>query len=120
MPIQLIYGGKTDQSLPRFKIPQGFSTSVNPTHYSNTEESLKLIEEILVPYFKKERQPLGLSPSHKGLLIMDVFTGQMTSDVLKALKDNNICVVNVPANMTKFYQPLDLTVNGHSKRFFKK
>ena len=38
LPIQLIYGGKTDQSLPRFKFPEGFSTSVNPTHYSNTEE----------------------------------------------------------------------------------
>ena len=43
----------------------------------------------------------------------------MTSDVLQALKDNDICVVNVPANMTKFYQPLYLTVNGHAKRFLK-
>ena len=31
LPIQLIYGGKTKQSLPRFKFPDLFSLSVNPT-----------------------------------------------------------------------------------------
>ena len=41
----------------------------------------------------------------------------MTSDVLNLLQDNKILLTNVPANMTKFYQPLDLTVNGYAKRF---
>ena len=92
---------------------------MNPTHYSNATESIKLIEEIIVPYLKEERKKLGLEISHKGLLIMDVFTGQMTTEVLDVITKNNIFVVNIPANMTKFYQPLDLTVNGHPKRFFK-
>ena len=43
----------------------------------------------------------------------------MTTEVLDVITKNNIVVVNVPANMTKFYQPLDLTVNGHAKRFLK-
>jgi hypothetical protein len=43
----------------------------------------------------------------------------MTSEVHAVLNKNHICIVNVPPNMTKFYQPLDLTVNGHAKRFFK-
>lgn len=119
LPIQLIYGGKTEQSLPRFKFPDGFSLSANPTHYSNTTESIKIIEEIISPYLKEERATLKLPPDQKGLLIMDVFTGQMTSEVLNKIKENHICVVNVPANMTKFYQPLDLTVNGHAKRFLR-
>ena len=50
---------------------------------------------------------------------MDVFTGQMTTNVRDVITKNNICFVNIPANMTKFYQPLDVTVNGHAKRFFK-
>ena len=54
------------------------------------------------------------------LVIMDVFTGQMTSEVNKVLQENNILVTNVPANMTRFYQPLDLTVNGSAKRFIAK
>ena len=51
------------------------------------------------------------------IVVMDVFTGQVTSDVLNLLRDNKIFLTNVPPNMTKFYQPLDLTVNGFAKRF---
>ena len=51
---------------------------------------------------------------------MDVFTGQITTAVREAFKEANVCIVNVPANMTKFYQPLDLTVNGYAKRFLKR
>ena len=51
---------------------------------------------------------------------MDVFTGQMTPPVLEAFKEADVCIVNVPTNMTKFYQPFDLTVNGYAKRFLKR
>ena len=50
---------------------------------------------------------------------MDVFTGQTTADVIDCYKKNNMCVVYVDANMIKYYQPLDLTVNGYAKRYFK-
>ena len=52
-------------------------------------------------------------------MVMDVFTGQTTDAVVKQYQDNNILIVNVPANMIKYYQPLDLTVNGYCKRFLK-
>ena len=38
---------------------------------------------------------------------------------VNAYAEGNILIINVPANMTKHYQPLDLTVNGYAKRFFK-
>ena len=120
LPMQLIYGGKTSQSLPRFEFPRGFSLSTNPKHFSNTEESLKFLKEVINPYVKHQRQLLKLSTNQKALVIMDVFTGQMTTAVLEAFKEANVCIVNVPANMTKFYQPLDLTVNGYAKRFLKR
>ena len=50
---------------------------------------------------------------------MDVFTGQMTEDVVKQYQDNNILIVNAPRNLTKYYQPLDLTVNRYCKKFLK-
>ena len=118
--MQLIYGGKPSQSLPRFEFPRGFSLSTNPKHFSNTEESLKCLKEVVNPYVKHQRQLLKLSTNQKALVIMDVFTGQMMTAVLEAFKEANVCIVNVPANMTKFYQPLDLMVNGYAKRFLKR
>ena len=51
---------------------------------------------------------------------MDVLTGQTTTAVFEDFKEANISIVNVPANMTKFHQPLDLTVNGYCKRSLKR
>lgn len=119
LPMQLIYGGKTTQSIPRFAFPKGFCLSANVSHFSNTAESIRLFEKIIIPYIKKKRQSLNLPVDQKALVVMDVFTGQTTKEVIAVLKENDICVVNVPANMTKFYQPLDLTVNGYAKRFTK-
>ena len=116
LPMQLIYGGKTEKSLPRYQFPDGFSLSVNEKHFSNT----KLLKEIIVPYVKKERSSLGLESEQKALVIMDVFTGQMTTDVSNLFAENNILVTNVLPNMTRYYQPLDLTVNGSAKRFMAK
>ena len=50
---------------------------------------------------------------------MDVFKGQMTSEVDTILNDNNISLANIPPNMTKYYQPLDLTISGHAKNYLK-
>ena len=117
--LQLIYGGKTRQSLPRFKFPESFSLSVNPKHFSNTEESIKIIEEIVVPYVNRQRERLD-KPNQAALLVLDVFRGQMTQEVTTLFRNNNIFFVKVPNNMTQLFQPLDLTVNGHCKSFMKK
>ena len=117
LPMQLIYGGKTTKSSPRFKFPNDFLLSVNKTHYSNEKEACKLIEEILVPYIQKVRQEENLPASQKALVIMDVFSGQITSFVLDCFKDNKIKVVCVLANMTYLLQPQDLTVNDYAKKF---
>ena len=37
----------------------------------------------------------------------------------RQLASLNIEIVSVPANMTHFFQPLDLTVNGQAKKFCK-
>ena len=48
-----------------------------------------------------------------------MFRGQKTAKVLKKLISLNIAIVSVPANVTYFFQPLNLTVNGEAKRFNK-
>ena len=117
--MQLIYGGKTQQSLPRFNFPDGFSLSCNPKHFSNTEESVKIIKEVLLPYIEDQRKKLR-KPNQTALLTMDVFRGQITDDVTSLLTEHNVHVVLVPNNMTHLFQPLDLTVNKHCKSFLKR
>ena len=58
LPFQPIYGGKTMTSLPKFKFPKEFSFSVNEKHFSNTQESLKIVREIGIPYVNQQRQEI--------------------------------------------------------------
>ena len=103
LPMQLVYGGKTSQSLPRYRFPKGFCLSFNPKHFSNTNESIKFLKEIITPYVVKQRELLKCQVDQKALVIMDVFTGQMTAEVLNAYEEANILIINVPANMMKYY-----------------
>ena len=116
----MIYGGKTTQSLPRLQSPAGFSLSMNEKHFSNSKESVKFLNEIILPHVKKMHESKGLGKEQMALVIMDVFTGQMTSKVKEFLQENKILLTNVTANMTRFYRPLDLTVNRSAKRFIAK
>ena len=52
LPIQLIYRGKMLKSLPNFEFPDSFSLSENPKHFRNTQESIKVVMEIAVPYIE--------------------------------------------------------------------
>ena len=71
----------------------------------------------------KRKELGGLPADQKALLTWDVFRGQTTDHVAQILDSLNIKqskVVKVPANMTHFFQPLDLTVNGSAKNFMRK
>ncbi|XP_057314078.1 uncharacterized protein LOC130655351 [Hydractinia symbiolongicarpus] len=92
-----------------------FSLSVNGKHYSNTQDSLKFLNNIIIPYIESKRLFHDMGADQRALVIINVCTGQMTSDVLNLLSGNNVLLTNVPSNMTKYYQPLDLTVNGFAK-----
>ena len=102
------------------KFPRGYLLSANPKHYSNKEETLKHLKEVIVSHIQNERKTLRLDADYPALLVMDVFKGQMAPDVLNMLKANNIFLTKVPTNMTNLYQPLDLTMNGYAKSFMKR
>ena len=61
LPMQLIYGSKFAQSFPKFKFPETFYLNANPKHFSNTEESLKLLEGIIICYVKDKQEKLKLN-----------------------------------------------------------
>ena len=78
-------------------------------------ESLKFVNEILIPYVNQERKRLNIS-NQKALVVFDVFRGHLTKIVLKHLDYKNFVVTFVPANMAHLYQPLNLTINGYAKK----
>ena len=114
--LQIIYGGKTDQSLPKITFPAKFSTSASEKHYSNTEEVIKHLQEIVIPYVNEERKKIGDADQY-ALLIWDVFRGQKTEAVTSLLKEKKIWNEYVPKNVTDYFQVLDLTVNKWVKDF---
>ena len=61
-----------------------FSLSVNPKHFSNTQESIKIVTEIVVPYLENQRQKLQ-KPDQAASSFLDVFRGQVTDDVTSLL-----------------------------------
>ena len=66
LPMQVICSGKTKASQPRdFCFPTGFPITQNPKHWSNEVETLKLIDEIIVPYVVKTRADLKLAKIKK-------------------------------------------------------
>ena len=70
-------------------------------------------------FHKRERARLSLDENQTAILIMDVFRGQMTNEVISLLKENNIILIRVPANMTHIFQPLDLTANQWAKKIMR-
>ena len=90
--------GGTKQSLPRFKFPDSFLLSCNSKHFSNAIEAIKLINEIIMSYVQSQRKE-SAKPKQAALVIMDVFRGQITDDVISLLKDYNIHYILVPTNM---------------------
>ena len=120
LPFQLIYTGKTKRSLPSVKFSKGFCLAYNPKHWSNETETLRLIDEVLVPYITKVKEAKSLPPTQKSLLLWDAFKAQSTEVVKASLEANKIEVVTVPKNMTHLLQPFDLTTNAVFKKFEKR
>ena len=50
LPIQLIYTGKSERSLPKFTFPSCFHVTFTPNHWSNLEKSEQLFKPIIFPY----------------------------------------------------------------------
>ena len=80
-PVQLIYGGKTTKSISAVPFAADFVISVNKKHYINEKEALNMLESIVIPYVEQQHVSLNLAFDHPALIIMNVFTGQMTCAV---------------------------------------
>ena len=106
LPIQLIYAGKTEQSLPKYSFPPSFSVTFTENHWSNTEKSVQFFKEIIFPYLEDTKRSKSYSLEQHALIIMDTFKGQDNDTLKKLCAENNCDVVMIPHNLTNKFQPL--------------
>ena len=116
LPPQLLYEGKTDRCHPSISLPADWDIFHTESHWSNSASVIRYIDNVLQPYFQKQKKMLNLPAEQKSLLIIYVFHAHRTEDVLHHLEKNNILVIFVPANCTSQLQPLDLAVNGPKRK----
>ena len=109
LPIQLIYGGKTTQCIPPYKLHQ--------TGRYHTEQTTSLSEESMLSYIDNVREDLAVGKDQAALAIFDHFKGQLTPKVTQCLEKNNIQSVLVPRCCTDRLQPLDISVNKAAESF---
>jgi hypothetical protein len=120
LPFQVLYGGKTDGCHPRFTFPPGFDVWHTPNHWANTDTTLRLITNVVVPYINAVRETMELDNSHPAIVIYDAFRGHLSEEVTQLLTGNNIFGVRVPSNCTDQLQPLDVSVNKAVKENLRK
>ena len=82
LPMQLIYKGKTNRSLPSVKFPAGFALTYNEKHWSNEKETINFIEDVLCPYIRDVKERFGLDVLQKSLLLWDAFKAHSTNSVI--------------------------------------
>ena len=89
------------------------------SHYSNTDTMIWYIKNILVPYYNKQRELLGLVSEQPSVALFDIFKAHQDHLFWVELDKRNIIPVFVPAPCTGELQPLDLTGNGAFKPLLK-
>ena len=73
LPMQLIYKGKKQINFSRVISPPSFLLSANMKHFSTTQESIDLLNEIIKPYVEKESGMLNLDEKQPAILIIMFF-----------------------------------------------
>ena len=70
----IIYAGKTKACHPQdITFPPGFCVTQNPSHWSNEDETIRLIRQVVNPYIITKWAELKLPATQKGLVVWNVF-----------------------------------------------
>ena len=98
----------------------GFCLAFNQKHWSDEAETIRLIEDLLVPYIKKVKEEKALPQPQKSLLVWDAFKTQSIPKVMVTLSSYGVESDMAPKNMTQLLQLLDLTTIASIKKCEKR
>ncbi|PPQ81023.1 hypothetical protein CVT24_013292 [Panaeolus cyanescens] len=131
LPLQAIYTGKTEKSLPSPHSPfyddaiaAGFQfiPSGTGTYWSTVETMQKFVEGVLVPYAKATKARLGLPDHQKLLWNIDVYSVHRSDEFRAYMRvtHQNIIVDFVPGGATSVFQPCDVGMQRPFKHSAKR
>ena len=112
LPIQLIFDGKTERSLPTVELPDSFLVSQSTTHWSNKLTVEDYVRTVLAEY-AAQLQMENLFPV---VAIFDNYKAHCDPNVTNAMYECGIIPFNLPPNYTHKLQPCDLSINGAFKQ----
>ena len=104
------FGDTNEEYIKCFHTKKGYMTI--KTFYD-------VITTIFIPYVRCKRISLGLPENARAVLVVDGHGSRYHPETLKALRDNNIDLVIIPAHSSHLLQPLDLTLNKLVKDQYK-
>lgn len=119
LPMQILYGGKTNRCHPRYTFLAVFNIHHNPNHWANEECAIRFIKKIIIPYVKTTRERLS-DPSQTAMVLLDVFKGQTTTAVHDLMEENNIVYEHITSGCTDKLQLSSLIGEHVSKVLFQR
>ena len=93
---------------------------IPPNHWANTETTIRLINNIIVPYVTAVRERLELPTNTPAIVIFDAFKDHKGEEITTLLSEKHLYPVLVPNNCTDQLQPIDLSVNKPFKDHLRK
>ncbi|KAF7969103.1 hypothetical protein HWV62_28306 [Athelia sp. TMB] len=129
LPFQAVYGGKTAVLCPgpsakNYEKAKAasvqFEHSGNKTYWSTHKTMHDLVDNIIAPYFERQKKALNLPPSQKAIWQIDVWSAHKSQAFCDWMKKNhpNIIMYYVPAGCTGVFQPCDVGIQHIMKHSF--
>jgi hypothetical protein len=121
LPFQAIYQGQTAKTCPSRSAPNydeakgagfRFKFSKSKTYWSTHETMHSLVDNIITPYFAKQKAKLGLPESQKAIWQIDVWSVHRSVEFRTWMKTNhpNIILDFVPGGCTGLWQACDVGI----------
>ena len=113
LPMQVLYTGKTKGCHPQYGFPAGFDVWHTPNHWANTETTIQLINNVIVPYVTAVREKLELSTDHPAIVIFYAFKGHKADEIASLLAEKHLlqCLFRITAPTS--FNPLTSLLISH-------
>ena len=117
LPPMLICKGKTDKTIKKLRIPEGFIVKTQEKSWMDEGLLEVWVEEIWLKYVREVSKQLGFDNS---LLTFDAFSAHQTDDVQSKLVENKSDILMIPPGCTSKCQPMDVCINKPFKAILRK